>query len=124
MAHFAKIKDDNTVADVIVVANEVLVDQNGDEQESFGLEFIASLGLKGRWLQCSYNGSIRGSYPGFGFTYDEERDAFIPPQPYESWVLDEATYSWVAPIPYPGDGGTYTWNESEGDWVEVVGETT
>jgi len=117
MAHFARVKEDNTIGEVIVVANEVLLDENGEEQEQFGLDFITSLGLDGRWVQCSYNGSIRGSYPGFGFTYDEERDAFIPPKPFESWVLDEDTCLWVAPVPMPEDGADYTWDEDAGDWV-------
>jgi len=124
MAHFAKIDENNKVTEVIVVANEVLLDDNGNEQEALGLEFIASLGLEGRWVQCSYNGSMRAHYPGRDFTYDEDRDAFIPPKPYDSWVLDEATCLWVAPIEYPADGGVYTWDESLGDWVEVVSETT
>jgi hypothetical protein len=68
--------------------------------------------------------ALRYNYAGIGFTFDEDRDAFIPPKPYDSWVLDEATCLWVAPIEYPADGGEYTWDESEGDWVEVVSETT
>jgi hypothetical protein len=68
--------------------------------------------------------ALRFNYAGIGFTYDEERDAFIPPKPYDSWVLDEVTCLWVAPIEYPADGGTYTWDESESDWVEVISETT
>ena len=120
MAHFAKLDKDNKVTEIIVVANNVLLDDNGYEQESLGLEFIASLGLDGVWVQCSYNGTIRRSYPGRGFTYDEERDAFIPPKPFESWVLDEDTCLWVAPIPMPQDGAIYTWDEQAGDWVEVA----
>jgi hypothetical protein len=77
MAHFARIDSDNKVRDVIVVANGALVDDNGDEQETLGQAFIASLGLEGTWLQCSYNGSFRGSYPGTGFVYDAELDEFV-----------------------------------------------
>jgi hypothetical protein len=62
--------------------------------------------------------------PVSGLRMTRESDAFIPPKPYDSWVLDEATCLWVAPIEYPADGGVYTWDESEGDWVEVVSETT
>jgi len=115
MAHFAKINTDGTVGDIIVIANDVLKDENGDEQETLGAELIESLGLGGRWVQCSYNGLIRGSYPGTGYLYDEIRDAFIPPTPYPSWVLDEATCLWVAPIPMPD--GDYVWDEDAGDWV-------
>lgn len=120
MAHFAKIDSDNKVLEVIVINNNVITDKNGNEQESLGLDFIASLGLNGDWLQCSYNRVFRGNYPGVGYVYDKTLDAFIPPKPYESWVLDEATYSWVSPIPHPNDGGMYTWDESDGDWVEVI----
>ena len=77
----------------------------------------ATKNLGGVWLPA--NGKI-----GKGFRYDPERDAFIPPKPFESWVLDEATCLWQAPIAYPADGGEYTWDESLGDWVEVVSETT
>jgi len=63
--------------------------------------------------------ALRFNYAGIGFTYDEERDAFIPPRPFESWVLDEDTCLWVAPVPYPEDGESYTWDEDAGDWVAV-----
>lgn len=78
MAHFAKIDADNTVTEIVVVANEVLLDEDGVEQESLGQEFLASLGFAGTWLQCSYNGSFRGGYPGHGWTYDADSDEFIP----------------------------------------------
>jgi len=79
MAHFARIDSDNTVHEVIVVNNDVLTDENGDEQEALGQAFIASLGMEGTWLQCSYNGSFRGVFPGFGFTYDAVADQFAAP---------------------------------------------
>ena len=79
MAHFAKIDDSNKVTEVIVVANEVLLDENGNEQEALGQNLIASLGIEGTWLQCSYNGNFRGGYPGRGFTYDPELDEFVAP---------------------------------------------
>ena len=66
--------------------------------------------------------AFRFNYAGIGYTYDEERDAFIPPKPFESWILDEDTCLWEAPIPYPADGGEYVWDEGAGDWVEVVSE--
>jgi len=122
MAHFAKVQDNKLVGEIIVIANEVLLDENGDEQEALGLGFIESLGLDGVWVQCSYNGTFRAHYPGRGFTYDADRDAFIPPQPYASWVLDEDTCLWVAPIAYPAEGA-HTWDEEDGDWVEVTDET-
>jgi hypothetical protein len=95
MAHFAKIED-GTISEVIVVSNDVL-DANGEfpESEASGQAFIASLSLKGEWLQASYRGSFRGNFPAIGFTYDEELDAFIPPKPGDNYVLDESTYSWI-----------------------------
>jgi hypothetical protein len=79
MAHFARIDSNNIVQEVIVVNNDVVIDENGDEQEALGQAFIASLGMEGTWLQCSYNGNFRGLYPGVGFTYDSELDQFVAP---------------------------------------------
>lgn len=79
MAHFARIDSENKVQQVIVVNTDVITDENGEEQEELGQSFIASLGMDGTWLQCSYNGNIRGVFPGFGFTYDAELDQFVPP---------------------------------------------
>ena len=79
MAHFARIDSDNKVQEVIVVNNAVLTDENGDESEALGQAFIASLGIDGTWLQCSYNGNTRGRFPGFGFTYDPDLDEFLAP---------------------------------------------
>ena len=74
------------------------------------------------WVETFRDGSERFNYAGIGFTYDADRDAFIPPTPYPSWVLDEATCLWVAPIDYPADGGQYVWDEETTDWVEVQDE--
>lgn len=79
MAHFARIDSDNKVQEIIVVNNNVVTDDNGDEQEALGQAFIASLGMEGTWLQCSYSGSIRGVFPGFGFNYDADLDVFVAP---------------------------------------------
>lgn len=79
MAHFARIDSENKVQEIIVVNNDVLTDENGEESEALGQAFIASLGMLGTWLQCSYNGSNRGVFPGFGFTYDAELDQFVAP---------------------------------------------
>lgn len=115
MAHFVNLDSNNNVGETIVINNDVLLDENGNEQEQLGLDLIASLGLDGRWVQCSYNGNFRAHYPAPGFSYDETLDAFIPPQPYASWVLDQGTCLWVAPIPMPD--GDYVWDEDAGDWV-------
>ena len=120
MAHFARIEN-NTVSQVIVVANGVLLDENGDEQESLGIDFCQSLyGSDTDWVQTSYNSNIRKNYAGVGYTYDTDRQAFIPPKPFESWVLNETTCRWDPPTPYPGDDDThYEWDESTVSWVEI-----
>lgn len=117
MAHFAELDENNIVTQVIVVANdELLVD--GVESETKGIEFCQSL-LGGRWVQTSYNGSIRKNYAGIGFIYDLSLDAFYAPQPYHSWVLDEDAV-WQAPVTYPTDGKIYLWDETTLQWVEVT----
>jgi len=131
MAHYAYIDENNLVTAVIVGPDE------GTEPEGVSSweDYFSAKG-KGKALRTSYNTHgnqhatgntpLRYNYAGIGFTYDPERDAFIPPKPenLNSWVLDEATCLWVAPIEYPADGGVYAWDESEGDWVEVVNEAT
>jgi len=117
MAHFAKL-DGNTVTQVIVVANEELM-VDGVESEAKGIAFCQSL-FGGEWKQTSYNGSIRKHYAGFGYTYDAELDAFIPPKPYPSWTLNETTCHWDAPIPMPE--GAWSWNENLQSWVEINGK--
>ena len=85
MAHFARINSDNRVQEIIVVHNDAITDENGDESEALGQAFISSLGMQGTWLQCSYNGTFRGVYPGIGYTYDSVADVFVEPE-----VSDEA----------------------------------
>jgi len=119
MAHFAEIGLNNTVLRVIVVHNNELMDENGQESEAKGAEFCRNL-FGGTWVQTSYNGNIRKNYAGAGFTYDSTRDAFIPPQPFPSWTLDEATCQWQAPTPMPTDGKPYKWDEELSSWVEVT----
>ena len=116
MAHFAQIDQNNVVTQVIVVNNsECQVD--GVESEAAGIAFCKSLfGADSFWVQTSYNGSIRKHYAGIGFTFDAGRDAFIAPKPFASWVLNETTCIWEAPVPYPVDGGPYVWNEELGQW--------
>ena len=116
MAHFAEINSDNEVIRVVVVANNELLDDNGDEQESLGVAFCANL-FGGTWKQTSYNANIRKNYAGIGFTYDSTRDAFIPPKPYASWTLDESTCKWEPPVAYPTDGQRYRWDEDTTSWV-------
>jgi hypothetical protein len=118
MAHFAQLEN-NIVTKVIVVANQDILDENGQENEQKGIDFCSNL-LGGTWLQTSYNGKIRKNYAGVGYTYDEGRDAFIAPKPYNSWLLDETTAQWKAPVDMPTDDKRYTWNEATTSWVEVA----
>ena len=121
MSHFAKLDENNLVTFVTV-----------GRQEDDGLEAELTARTGDVYKQTSYNTSggahllggtpLRKNYAGIGFTYDETRDAFIPPQPFASWVLDEDTCLWVAPIAYPAEGA-YTWDEEAGDWVEVTEDT-
>jgi hypothetical protein len=121
MAHFAQLEN-NIVTKVIVVANQDILDENGQENEQKGIDFCSNL-LGGTWKQTSYNGNIRKNYAGIGYTYDEGRDAFIAPKPYASWLLDETTCQWKAPVDMPIDDKKYTWDEATTSWVEVpVGE--
>jgi len=125
MSHYAQLDANDVVVNVIHAKSD------GKEDE-----FSAQLGQT--WKQTSYNTrggvhydpetgepsadqskALRFNYAGLGYTYDETRDAFIPPKPFESWVLDEATCLWQAPIDYPADGGEYAWDEETGDWVET-----
>jgi hypothetical protein len=119
MAHFAQLNENNVVLQVIVIHNNELLD-NGVESEAKGIVFCQSLFPGTTWLQTSYNGNIRKNYAGIGFTYDSQRDAFIPPKPYPSWVLDEATCRWDAPVPYPTNGKRYVWDEASQSWIEVA----
>ena len=122
MAHFAQLNEENLVTQVIVVANQDTADQDGVENEAIGIEFCTNL-LGGRWKQTSYNANIRKNYAGVGYKYDAELDAFIPPQPFASWTLNNETAQWEAPTPYPTDDKRYKWDEATTAWVEVpVGE--
>lgn len=119
MAHFAKLDDTNTVLEVLCINNnELLV--NGIEKESKGIEFLINWsGGYTNWKQTSYNATIRKNYAGIGFTYDATRDAFIPPKPFPSWLLNEASCQWTAPVAYPNDGKMYQWDESTLAWRVV-----
>jgi hypothetical protein len=131
MASFAKIGLNGKVIEVLSVVNEVLHDANGVEQESIGIDFLTKLTGYPVWKQTSYNThggvhnnngtALRKNYAGIGYTYDEDRDAFIPKKPYNSWILNEQTCLWEAPVTYPQDNNNYTWNESTLTWdiVEV-----
>lgn len=103
-----------------MVGNPDCIDDNGQESETVGIAFCQSLfGADTVWVQTSYNGNMRNKYAGIGDTYDAQRDAFLSPKPYPSWVLNENTLQWEAPIPMPDDGQEYRWDEDAGDWVLI-----
>ena len=139
MASFAKIGLNNKVIEVLSVHNNELKDSNGVEQEVNGIDFLTKLTGWSIWVQTSYNthGGVhnnggtpfRKNHAGIGYTYDEDRDAFIPPKPFNSWILNENTCDWESPIPYPitnnqnrvntfGDNVNdfYQWNETIKNW--------
>jgi|APSaa5957512493_1039668.scaffolds.fasta_scaffold182509_1 hypothetical protein len=112
MAHFAKLDNNNKVVSVLVVANSVITNGEGVEQEQLGIDFLNNLYGPGSWYkQTSYNKAIRKNFAGVGFTYDPSRDAFIPPCPFSSWALNETTCQYDPPITKPDDGEIYIWNE-------------
>ena len=118
MAHFAKLNEDNTVVAVHVVNNEVIV-VDGVESEQAGIDFLTELHGHTLWKQTSYNGSFRKNYAGVGMKYDQTRDAFISNKPLESWILNETTCQWEAPVAYPTDGESYSWDEETTSWVPL-----
>ena len=131
MAHFAQLDENNVVTQVIVVSNEDTSDSNGVEVEEIGVAFCKKLlGANTNWKQTSYNNSIRVRYAGIGYTYNEALDAFIPPKPFDSWVLDEETASWESPAgPAPAlteaeieARSFYQWDEENGEWDLVTPE--
>ena len=111
MAQFAKLGIGNKVERVEVVSDDIAT------TEQAGLEFLQNL-YKTRdvWKQTYYDGSIRKNYAGIDYTYDQTRDAFIPPKPFSKWELNEETCRWEAPVPYPSDGNSYMWNDEEQEW--------
>jgi hypothetical protein len=117
MSHWAELDENNVVLRVLVGDNN---DPNGDE----GYQWLLD-NLGGTWVKTSYNATIRKNFAGIGYTYDEALDAFVPPKPFDSWLLDEETARWEAPVAYPADGGIYSWNEETLSWdaVEIPQES-
>jgi hypothetical protein len=117
MAYFAKLGTGNIIETVISINNAVITDANGVEQEQLGVDFINKLyNTRDVWKQTSYNNNIRKNYAGIGYTYDTQRDAFIPQKPYNSWILNEDTCQWNSPVAMPNDDNRYTWNETTLSW--------
>jgi hypothetical protein len=129
MASFAKIGLNSKVIEVLSVNNEVLKDSNGVEREELGIQFLNEIYKWPIWKQTSYNtyGGVhnnggtpfRKNHAGIGYTYDEDRDAFIPKKPYNSWILNEQTCQWESPVARPTDGQRYSWNETNLNWELV-----
>ena len=109
MAHFAEINEDNIVLRVVVVSNDL--EETGEQW--------CSDNLTGTWKQTSYNNNIRKQFAGIGYTYDADKDIFIQPQPFPSWLLNEDS-DWIAPVDYPSDGKTHIWDEDLLTWIEVA----
>ena len=121
MAHFCELDDNNIVLRVVVIGNRDTADASGVEKEHIGAAFCERL-FGGRWVQTSYNGNKRKNYAGIGYTFRTDIDAFVAPQPYPSWVLNDKA-QWEAPVPMPEAGEPpkrYSWDEETVSWVEVV----
>ena len=124
MAHFCKLGVGNIVEQVVVVNNEVITDNDGNEQEQLGVDFLNNVyGTRDVWKQTSYNGNFRKNFAGIDWHYDQTKDAFIPPRPFQSWILNETTCLWECPVIQPelteeqvNDGKMYKWNESNKSW--------
>ncbi len=111
MAHFAKLGSGNIVLTVEVVSNDIAT------TEQAGADFLNNLyGTRDIWKQTSYNGNMRKNFAGIGFKYDQARDAFIEPKPFDSWTLNEETCQWESPVVKPDDGQPYIWNETNKQW--------
>ena len=125
MAHFAELNIFKKVLRVLTLDNKDTQDKNGNEVESIGAKYLYD-SFGGTWVRTSYNTlsgvhklggtPFRKNYAGTEYTYDDTRDAFIPPKPYASWTLNEDTCQWNSPTPYPDDGKKYEWNESTTSW--------
>ena len=126
MASFAKIGLNNKVIEVVSVVNDVLKDSSGIEREELGIQFLNELYGWPIWKQTSYNTNagihinggtpFRKNHASVGSSYDENKDAFIPKKPFNSWILNEFTCNWEAPIAIPNDGQIYSWNETTQNW--------
>lgn len=131
MASFAKIGLNGRVLAVVSVVNDVIKDSSGIEREELGIQFLNELYGWPIWKQTSYNTHngvhdnggkpFRKNYAAIGYTYDEDRDAFIPKKPYNSWILNENTCRWEAPVAMPTDGQKYQWNEQIQNWELING---
>jgi hypothetical protein len=128
MAHFARVNSENVVIYVTPVSNEMITDENGVEHEEWAFDHLYESipdSVGDRWIQTSINANFRKHYATVGKIYDESRDAFMAPQPYNSWTLNEETCEWEAPISKPDveitpTGPFFEWNEELGDWEDIT----
>jgi hypothetical protein len=123
MAHFAKLDENNVVTQVVVLANEVILDENGQESEQKGIDFLTETTGYSKWKQTSYNKNFRKNYAGFGMIYDEVADVFLFPKPGASWTFDSVLKDWVPPVPAPNDGLMYNWDETTESWILTNGQS-
>ena len=127
MAHYARVNSENIVTYVTPIPNEMITDINGNEHEEWAYKHLyetISDSLEDKWVKTSYNNNFRVRYAGIGYTYNETLDAFIPPKPYESWVLNDSTLDWESPVTKPTlteeqieAHSFYRWDEENGEWV-------
>ncbi len=127
MAHFAQLDENNKVINVIVVHNNELLDDNGNESEAKGVSFCKDLfGSDTQWVQTSYNSTFRKTFASLGGTYDSAFDVFISPQPFDLWKYDYESHQWAAPTPQPESTEEYgwVWSNVNQDWVKITKTTT
>lgn len=119
MAHFAQLDENNVVINVVKVADYVIVDENGNESEQLGIDYLKSIIGGYKWVQTSYNNNIRHQYAAIGGVYHEDLDVFFPRKPYNSWIMDETVFDWVAPVSKPEEkpGFTIRWDDENVEWV-------
>jgi len=121
MAHFCILDENNIVANVVVISNDEILDENGNESEALGVQRCVELYGEGTYLQTSYNKTFRKNFGEVGFSYNSLLDAFIPPKPpgYDSFILHEASCTWIPPVDYPTDGYLYYWDEYTKRWIRT-----
>jgi len=124
MAHFAKIGLNYKVLEVLVINDKQLKDENGNEVEQLGIDFLEESTRYPYWVQTAYSSTIRKNYAGVGFKYDEDLDAFIPPKPFTSWTLNEETCQWEYPTPMPTGDTPFMWDEETQEWVLLEEQPT
>lgn len=121
MAHFVKLNQNNEVVDIIVVSNDDINNLPFPESEPVGILWIQNWSgdTSSVWKQTSYNANFRRAHAGIGYVYDADKDAFVLPKPYPSWIFNEDLWIWEPPIPYPTGDKYYVWNEETTSWIET-----